>query len=137
MADHKFRPLSEVLPASDGPRRRHWSDADKLRIVEESFLGPRRVSATARRNGVGRSLLTIWRRQYQNGELGVARPPAFIPLMLGAEEPAGTPAPRSARASADSTAKIEIVLANGRRLTVPVAIDPAVLAGLLPVLDGA
>jgi hypothetical protein len=30
-------------------RRRRWSDAEKLRIVEESLSGPRLASATARR----------------------------------------------------------------------------------------
>ena len=29
-------------------RRRRWSDAEKLRIVEESMAGPQLVSATAR-----------------------------------------------------------------------------------------
>ncbi|MFV0513960.1 MAG: IS66 family insertion sequence element accessory protein TnpB, partial [Jhaorihella sp.] len=31
--------------------------------MKESFLGHRQVTATARRHGVSRSLLTIWRRQ--------------------------------------------------------------------------
>lgn len=85
MADLTFRPEIEVLSAADGMRRRHWGDADKLRIVEESFVGHRQASATARRHGISRSLLTVWRRQYRNGELGAPRPPAFIPLALSAE----------------------------------------------------
>ncbi len=48
MADLKFRPKVEILSAADGERRRPWSDADKLRIVEESFRGNRQVSDTAR-----------------------------------------------------------------------------------------
>nr|WP_322864750.1 transposase [Aquicoccus sp. G2-2]MEA1111967.1 transposase [Aquicoccus sp. G2-2] len=59
MADHKFRPEIEVLSSKDVPRRRYRDDSDKLRIVEESFLRHRQVSATARRHGVSRSLLTI------------------------------------------------------------------------------
>ena len=55
MADLTFRPEIEVLSAADGVRRRHWSDADKLRIVEESFLAIAR-QATARRHGISRSL---------------------------------------------------------------------------------
>ncbi|WP_260008552.1 transposase [Leisingera sp. M527] len=65
MADQKFRPEIEVLTAADTPRRRHWSDANKIRIVEERFVGHRQVGATARRHGVSRSLLTIWRQQYR------------------------------------------------------------------------
>ncbi|MFZ3585309.1 transposase, partial [Loktanella sp. DJP18] len=52
----------EVLSAADGVRRRQWPDEDKLRIVEESFVGHRQVAATARRHAMCRSLLTIWRR---------------------------------------------------------------------------
>ncbi|MGK7651937.1 transposase [Roseovarius sp. B08] len=63
MADLTVRPEIEVLSAADGVQRRHWSDADKLRIVEESFLGHRQASATARRHGISRSLITTWRRQ--------------------------------------------------------------------------
>ena len=68
-----------------------WDDADKLRIVEESFLGHRQVSATARRHGVSRSLLTTWRRQYRDGELGDETPPSFIPLAVSPMAPAAMP----------------------------------------------
>jgi len=63
MADLTSGLQIEVLSAADAVRRRHWSDADKLRIVEESLVGDRQVSATARRHGISRSLLTAWRRQ--------------------------------------------------------------------------
>ena len=82
MSDFIHRPQIEVLSAADGVRRRQWSDNDKLRIVEESFVGHRQVSATARRHGICRSLLTIWRRQYRNGELGAARPVSFAPVTV-------------------------------------------------------
>jgi transposase len=136
MADHKFRPEIEVLSAADGPRRRHWSDADKIRIVKSSFLGHRQVSSTARGHGVSRSLLTIWRRQYRDGELGGETPPAFIPLALspGASGPVPWTAPVARRDTPD--VQLEIVLRNGRRLLVPSAVDPETLARLLPVLEG-
>jgi len=51
----------EVLPADDLGRRRHWTDEEKIRIVEESLRGYRQGSATARRYGLSRSLLTTWR----------------------------------------------------------------------------
>ena len=37
MADLTSEPEIEVLAAADAVRRRHWSDADKVRIVEESL----------------------------------------------------------------------------------------------------
>lgn len=132
MADLTFAPEIEVLSAADGARRRHWSDADKIRIVEESFVGHRQVSATARRHGISRSLLTVWRRQFRNGELGGARPPAFIPLTFSAETPppASTTPPPS-----NPDAKVEIALRNGRRLVIPANVDPGALARLLLVVD--
>jgi transposase len=135
MADHKFRPEIEVLSAADGPRRRHWSDADKVRIVKESFLGHRQVSSTARRHGVSRSLLTIWRRQYRDGELGDETPPAFIPLALSLGTPAPVPSTASVARHDTPDVQLEIVLRNGRRLLVPSAVDPEMLARLLPVLE--
>lgn len=136
MADHKFRPEIEVLSAADVPRRRHWGDAAKIRIVEESFRGHRQVSATARRHGVSRSLLTIWRGQYRDGELGDETPPAFIPLTVSPKAPAAVPATAPVAPRNTPEVRLEIVLGNGRRLLVPSAVDPEVLARLLPALEG-
>ncbi|TGN67180.1 hypothetical protein E4L95_05920 [Paracoccus liaowanqingii] len=43
-------------------RRRRWTDARKVRFVEESYTAPRMAAATARRYEIFRSLLTRWRR---------------------------------------------------------------------------
>ena len=134
MADLTFRPEIEVLSAADGVRRRHWSDADKLRIVEESFVGHRQASATARRHGISRSLLTTWRRQFRNGELGAMRTPMFKPVSVAAAAPTSVSEPPPA-SSAEN--RVEIVLGNGRRLMVPVDMDPEALARLLPIVDRA
>ena len=130
MVDLKFTPEIEILAAGDVPRRRHWNDADKLHVVKESYLGHRQVTATARRHGISRSLLTTWRRQYRNGELIREEVPAFVPLTLAPD--VSDPSPRAAA----KNVQLEIVLRNGRRLLVPSAVDPDVLARLLPVLEG-
>ncbi|MEY9595891.1 hypothetical protein ABIF74_000581 [Bradyrhizobium japonicum] len=44
-------------------RRRSWSDAEKARIVAESADPETSISEVARRNGVNRGLLSVWRRQ--------------------------------------------------------------------------
>ena len=82
MSDFINRSQAEVFSAADGDRRRYWSDDDELRIVEESFIEHRQAVATARRHGICRSLLTTWRRQYQNGELGTSRPVSFAPVAV-------------------------------------------------------
>src|SRR6056297_937781 len=133
MADLTFRPEIEVLSAADGVRRRHWSEADKLRFVQESFVEHRQASATASRHGISRSLLTTWRRQVRNGELGAMRAPMFTPLAVSAPPPAS--ASEASRASIPDD-RLEIVLVSGRRLVVPVDVDPQALARLLPVIDG-
>jgi transposase len=133
MSDFINRPQIEVLSAADGERRRYWSDDDKLRIVEESFIGHRQAAATARRHGICRSLLTTWRRQYRNGELGSSRPVSFAPVTV-------TKAPAPQINSVDSCpppgCQVEIVLPNKRRLIVPVGVEPEALARILAVVDG-
>ena len=136
MSDFINRPQIEVLSAADGDRRRYWSDDDKLRIVEESFIGHRQATATARRHGVSRSLLTIWRRQYRAGELGAETPPSFIPLAVSPPmAPATVPATAREAPRTTPDVQLEIVLRNGRRLLVPSSVEPEVLARLLPALE--
>jgi transposase len=122
----------EIFAADEVGRRRHWSDADKVRIVEESLRCHRQGSATARRYGISRSLLTIWRREYRAGAFdGPVPSSGFVPLVVDAvtttrPEVPLTPAPLG---------RIDIALTNGRRITIPVSLAPAHLAALLAVLD--
>ena len=134
MLDHTLK--SDVMARrleviTDTGRRRWFSKDDKARIVEESLRGHRQGSATARRHGISRSLLTRWRTEYRAGLVGAGEP-MFTPLALALPAPASAPAAASA-----SETKVEIVLANGRRVVVAASIDPAALARLLPVLEGA
>ena len=131
MVDLKSGVEIEVLSAADAARRRHWSDADKLRIVEASFRGSRLVSATARAHGISRSLLRTWRRQFREGTLGaVDRQPSFAPVLMAPEVPS--------RAEPSSGGeRVEIVLGSGRRLIVGVGIEVAALARIVAVLERA
>lgn len=126
-----FSPI-EVLSVDDLGRRRDWSDEEKVRIVEESLQGFRQGSATARRYGLSRSLLTAWRRQYRSRLLSVSAPTSFAPVAISSPaascEKAWPPEPEDDK-------RIEIGLPNGRRLTIPASLDPAILTRLLPVLD--
>ena len=122
----------EIFAADEGGRRRHWSDEDKIRIVEESLRGFRQGSATARRYGISRSLLSIWRREYRNGMLGAPEAGGgFVPLVMESAPPG--PAGQSSREVDD--VRIDITLTNGRRMTIPVTLAPSHLAALLAVLD--
>lgn len=131
----------EVLSADDVGRRRGWTDAEKIGIVEESLRGYRQGSAAARRHGISRSLLTRWRADYRAGRLGamvptfmaVTAPEAAAPVVapLPVQE---LPASRAAVPTAVET-RVEIVLRNGRRMIVPVTVDPVVLTGLVMAVD--
>ena len=123
----------ELLAIEDAGRRRAWTDEDKVRIVEESLRGHRQGSATARRHGISRSLLTRWRAEYRAGLVGRGGP-IFTPVDVTAD---ALSAPRPASSDGSGAVKIEIVLVNGRRVIVPSSVDPAALARLLPVLERA
>ena len=45
-------------------RRRRWTAEEKARIVAESFEEGANISEVARRNGVVRGLLTVWRHKF-------------------------------------------------------------------------
>lgn len=59
--------MANVEIITDGGRRRRWSAADKLRIVEETLEDHASISIVARRNGVAPNLLYRWRRLMLEG----------------------------------------------------------------------
>ena len=65
MPEHVFMSEIEIIP--DGGRRRRWSAAEKLRIVEETLDERASISVVARRNGVAPNLLYRWRRLMLDG----------------------------------------------------------------------
>lgn len=59
--------MANVEIITDGGRRRRWSAAEKLRIVEETLEDHASISIVARRNGVAPNLLYRWRRLILEG----------------------------------------------------------------------
>ena len=59
--------MSEIEIITDSGRRRRWSAAEKLRIVEETLDERASISVVARRNGVAPNLLYRWRRLRLDG----------------------------------------------------------------------
>jgi transposase len=112
--------------------RRRWSRAEKLAIVAEIGEGP--VSPVARKHNIAASLLFRWRRELDAGAREAAgtkpREPGFVPLAL--------PSPASAEPSATASAgcRIEIVLANNRRIVVGRDFDSAMLKRVIEALEG-
>lgn len=115
-------------------RRRRWSEDEKLRIVLESLQGPRLVSATARRHGISRSLLLIWRRVFEARRSPAVAEPAFVPAVVVSEPEAASD--RGDRApTSPASGRMLIVLGRGRRVVVDAEVDAAALARVLDVLE--
>ena len=71
MPEHMLMANVEII--TDGGRRRRWSAAEKLRIVEETLEDHASISIVARRNGVAPNLLYRWRRlMLEGGSVAVA-----------------------------------------------------------------
>ena len=98
--------LSRIEVVETG-RRRRWTSAEKLRIVEESFAGPRLVSATAQRHGISRQLLLGWRKALASNHPAGEDGPTFVPAIV---EPSTTPK------EAVEAGQIEIVSPKGLRV---------------------
>ena len=113
------------LEIVDTGRRRRWTVEEKLRIVEESFSGPRLVSATARRHGISNPLLFAWRKAYREGRLGEA--PGFVPAMIAPALPE--------KGTGLDCHRIEIVVANDRRVVVDCGVDVETLLRIMRGLE--
>jgi transposase len=132
MACAKVVSQIEVLPVGDAGRRRGWTDEEKVRIVQESLRGYRQGSATARRYGISRSLLTRWRKEHWLGLLEGGPPVPFSPVSIAPDQPRAAQVTPATRAAPET---VEVTLVNGRRLAVPASIDPEALGRLIQVLE--
>jgi len=108
--------------------RRRWSDAEKRRIVDESFLQAGAGAATARRHGISEQQLWEWRKAYREGRLGSVG--GLVPVKLVEERR------RPVGCSSSSDGRIEIVSANGRRVIVAGAVDVPAVVGIVRGLEG-
>src|SRR5690554_753324 len=109
-------------------RRRRWSAAEKARIVEESLMGHRQASATARRHDIPTSLLFRWRREYRDGGLAEGdKAGGLVPAFVVPQAPRHEDLATSGR--------MEIVAHGGHRVIVDAEVDAAALARVLDVLE--
>ena len=124
-------------------RRRRWTAQEKARIVAESFEEGANISEVARRNGVVRGLLTVWRHKLAAAGVNAS---GFVPVRIasdGGPSTAGEPgcfAPAHARlemASAPSRLRgmIEIEV-SGARIRVEPGVELATLSTVLSALRG-
>ena len=115
-----------------GQVRRRWSEADKRRLVAETFGPGATVHGVARRHGVSPSQLFTWRKQ-----LRVGIEPGTEPAVAGFAAVTIAPsAPSMETVEPMSSSLIEIDLVSGDRVRISGAPDPAVVAAALRALAG-
>jgi transposase len=116
--------------------RRRWSEDEKQAIVAEALQPGVNVSAVARRHGIKPSLLFRWRKLAKND----AKPDpalAFLPVTLTAPTKSGeTGCDCRASEARAADSRIEIELANGRRVRVGPGADMKALKRILDIADG-
>ena len=116
-------------------RRRNWTGAEKARIVGESSAPGVNISEVARRNGVSRGLLNVWRRQAR--EFSISAVPEAMFAAVRVESDAGLhgdgAAPAEKRIAPVGTIEIEIV---GATIRVPPGVDRGTLDAVIAALRG-
>jgi len=116
-------------------RRQNWSSTEKARIVAESLEPDANISEVARRNGVSRGVLTVWRRQARQTQAAFHEQPLFTAVRVTSGEDrseSGAIAYERNAAPAASGA-IEVAIADAR-IHVPMGADRATLEAVIAAL---
>ncbi|MFL7904480.1 IS66-like element accessory protein TnpA [Azospirillum argentinense] len=129
----------EVLTGTE--RRRNYTPAEKVRMVEEAFRPGVVVTDAARRLGVHESLLYRWRGLMKATGSAVAEPSSFVAVTITpeptiterpvAESPGPLPPPVT---PATSPAILEVILPSGARLRLEGPVDPALAVAVVGAL---
>ena len=128
----KWANVTTITILSGPGRRRRWTAAEKLRIVEESLAPTASVFEVARRHDLHPNLLTVWRRQARTGAFACGPAPAFR-----RDDEVHFAAVSVAPAPFGACGAIEIEFAAGVRMRITGAIDAATLkAAVAALADG-
>ena len=127
--------MTAVTVLAGPERRRRWTTAEKLRIVEESLNAGISVVEFARQRDLHPNLVHTWRWQARKGMLsetsnGEAR---FAPVAI---VPAADTVAATASEAKDA-ARIEVVLRNGRILRLSEGVAPGNAARFADALEAA
>jgi transposase len=137
-------PYQRVEVITGRQRRRRWTAEEKARIVAESLEAEANISDVARRHGVARGLLTIWRRQLSSGGGGHEPVQSFATVKIDPVAPvSGGAARHSAEPDAVAAAlpavrcrgRVEVDVA-GARIRIESGVDHATLAMVLAAVRG-
>ena len=115
-------------------RRRRWSDQDKLAIVQSVGVCGATATQVAQRHDLRRQQIYAWRSDLKRrGLLSQDAGALFLPVEFSQVVPGRAEAsPRDA-----GSARIEVVLRNGRSLRVDAHVDTAALTQLIQTVEAA
>jgi transposase len=118
-------------------QRRNWTDEEKARILAESAEPDVNISAVARRWGVNRGLLNVWRRDAgltsQRTAKAGAKQTMFVPVtVVGDRTPPGS-SPSDVASFAAGRIEIEIA---GARMTIIGSVAPELAQAMVTALRG-
>ena len=116
-------------------QRRNWTDEEKARILAESAEPDVNISAVARRWGVNRGLLNVWRREAgltsrRSAQAG-AQQAMFVPVTVVDDRAALQSSPPDAAHYAAGRIEIEIA---GARMTVIGSVAPELAQAIVATL---
>jgi transposase len=133
-ARYEGRTYRRVEVITGGRRRQNWTPDEKARIVTESLEPEANISEVARRNGVSRGLLNVWRRQAR--ELAMAPEAMFAAVRLeraaGLREKAPVPTEET---TPTSSGGIEVEIGDAT-IRVPRGVDRTTLDAVIAALRG-
>ncbi|MDR3495544.1 MAG: transposase [Ancalomicrobiaceae bacterium] len=133
----------DMLEASDYRRievitgrrkRRLWTVTEKAEIVAASAAPGVNISDVARRGGVNRGLLSVWRRQAGLTSWETT-PPSFVPLTVSTDEPVDGSIAVRAVGGGSAPGRIEVEIGTAR-MVVTGGVEPALAAAVASALRG-
>jgi len=116
-------------------RRQNWPGTEKARIVAESLEPGANISEVARRNGVSRGVLTVWRRLAREALVVPEEPALFMLVKVtngDAHRESGLVTSKR-RAPAAALRTIEVTIADAT-MRVPAGADADTLEVLITAL---
>ncbi|MDR3449893.1 MAG: transposase [Alphaproteobacteria bacterium] len=131
--------MARVEILSGPERRRAWSDAEKLAILEEIASSGVGVAAIARRHDVSPQQVYGWRRHFRRNAPGDEAPMLVPVTLVESAEPdrRNTSASLQKPVRKAGVGRIEIRCLNGRVLTVEAQLDTLILKALIRSVEDA
>lgn len=130
---HEVRDYRRIEVITGRRTRRSWTAKEKAEIVTATAEPAANISEIARRFGVSRGLLTVWRRQ-AGLTSWEAETTGFVPITVTAAERNDTPPARTEETPIADRGRIELDV-EGARLVMTGGVDPGLAGAVVAALS--